>query len=314
MYREILLNSDNYARGDPNHPFFTFPEDIRFTHFCVRTCEFPNFYFNMAEIEVIGIITYNTNGTIKESKYVLVDKQDFPTVQSIVNMLNGTATTGLLSNTSGGATAFTNTPVFEVINTYFIGLSTNFGFPWAFDFSGTVLTAGTLNNGQVLTYPNAQVPLPSGLSLSSCNYPAKYLRRLLSFPNSVVVTPQLNGTIVDDQIIGAIKCTRDNYLLLRSSSMSGSMLPNTTSSGAYSIANVICKIPVNQGVFPYGTYVFYENNDSPSRENMFEYNGGQANSFDLYFTRPNPLMYDDIVDFQGWNFSVTLGIMTSETP
>jgi hypothetical protein len=314
MYREILFNSDNFSRGDRNHPFFTFPEELRFEYFCVKTAEFPNFYFNVAKNEVLGIITYNSNGTVREYKYMIVQAQNLPNVTAVVAMLNA-----LVSNTTGGNSIFNSPgpgPVFVVINTYFIGLSTQFGFPWSFDFSGnTTQPSGTNLSPTSITYLNNFIVSPTPLTQPNVTYQSKYLARLLGYPALTTITNNLNGVDLNDQTVGAIKATRDSYLLLKSNSMSGATFtPNTTFSGAYASANVICKIPINQGTFPYGTYVFYETNQTPSTENMFSYNGGVTGNFDLYFVRPDPALQDDTVDFQGWNFSVTIAIITSETP
>lgn len=313
MYREILLNSEDYNRGDRNHPWFTFPEDVNINHFCIKTVEFPNFYENVPRPELFGIITYNANGTVGQAKYAVLGTGvgtddgvpitgiNYPTVASIVAMLNTFVGTGTGFN-GGGA----NNPTFVVVDNYWIGLSTSFtgttaAGGWALDFNGSQIS-GSLSP-------------PSTAALQTVNYVSKYLRRLFGFPTSTTTSPILDGTDLNIHTLGAIKATRDNYLLLRSLAMGGSMFtPTTTNTGSYSLANVIAKIPVNQGTFPYGTYVFYEVNDTPVPESMFAYNGGRTGNFDLYFTRSSPDMADDVVDFQGWNFSVTLGIITNETP
>jgi len=316
MYREILFNSEAFSRGDKNHPYFVFPEELRFEYFCVRTAEFPNFYYNVASSEVIGIITFNTDGSPKQYKYMIVESQNFPNVSSIVTMLNA-----LLNNVVGGNTVFTSSPInpqFVVVNTYFIGLNPQFNFPWAFDFSGRfapVAPGGTNISPTLITYPNTTLPSTTSLVPASVNYASRYLCRLFGYPTGTEITPLLGGINTLDQTVGAIKATRDNYLLLKSNSMSGATFtPNTTYQGAYAAANVIAKIPVNQGTFPYGTYVFYETNQNPTPDNMFQYNGGKTGNFDLYFVRSDPSMSEDTIDFQGWNFSVTIGIITSETP
>jgi hypothetical protein len=298
MYREILLNSENFNRGDNNHPWFTFPEDVNINYFCIKTVEFPNFYQNLPEAELIGIITYNPDGTVGQSKYTILGPANYPNVSSLVAALNTWMITGTQFN--GAA------PVFTVVNSYWIGLSTAFtgstaAGGWAFDFGGVIL-AGSLSP-------------PSAANLQSVQYVSRYLRRLFGYPITITTSPILNSTTLNTTTLGAIKATRDNYLLLRSNCMGGAMFtPNTTNTGSYALANVIAKIPVNQGTFPYGTYIFYEINDTPTTTTMFTYNGGRTGNFDLYFTRSSPDMYQDVVDFQGWNFSVTLGIVTSESP
>jgi hypothetical protein len=309
MYRELILNSNDFTRGDKNHPVFTLPEDIRFTRFCVKTCEFPNFYLDLPVPEMLGIITFNSNGTINQAKYVIIQPQSFGSVTSLVTMLNAFVALG--------GNNFTNPPTFTVVNNYWIGFSAAIGFigtipTWALDFSGN----NSLQNlGTLGTITNPLNPFVGTLNANTVNYQSKYLRRLFGYSESVLVSPPLDALQLNIQTLGAIKATPDNYLLLRSSAMSGAMYtPNTTTSGSFTIANVISKIPVNQGTFAYGSYVFYEVNDSPTEENMFDYNGGNTNNFDLYFTRSPVSMMNDVVDFQGWNFSVTLGIITHDTP
>jgi hypothetical protein len=311
MYREILLNSDAFSRGDKNHPVFVFPEDLNFEYFCVRTAEFPNFYYNLAQNETIGIVTYNANGTVAQYKYMIVQSQNFPNVTSLVTMLNF-----LMNDLTGGNTKFTNNPVFSVVNTYFIGLNPQFGLSWSIDFSGVMSQSSGSNLGaNLIVYLNATVPNPGNLIPAQNTYVSKYLRRLFGYDTSVTISPKLDGISTADQTLGAIKATRDNYLLLKSNAMSGATFtPNTTFQGAYTNSNVIGKIPVNQGTFPYGTFVFYETNQNPSPENMFSFNGGKIGNFDLYFVRPDPSMSEDPIDFQGWNFSVTLGIISNVSP
>jgi len=300
MYREILLNSEDFTRGDRNHPIFTFPEDLRMNYFCIRTAEFPNFYVNIAKDELLGIITFDANGNYLQSKYIIVTQQNFPNVTSIVTFLNSFLSAG---------TNFTGGPQFTVINTYWIGLSVPFTAPYfSFDFSGKI--ASGFSGSQL-------APTVSLTSLQNVNYVSNYTRRLLGFSENITLTPLIPATVISVTLEGwnAIKETRDNYILLKSNAMSGATFTaNTAFTGSYTLSNVIGKIPVNQGTFPYGTYVFYETNDNPIAEGMFSFNGASTGTFDLYFTRASPSMSEDVIDFQGWNFSVTLGIITNESP
>jgi hypothetical protein len=295
MYREIILNSEDFNRGNRNHPTYVFPEELRFERFCIKSVEFPNFYLNQPDTEHMGIIAYDAAGAILTTKYVLISPVNYPTVAALVTALN---------TWISATTPFPGSPVFAVKDNYWITLTTGFtAVTFAFDFSGS------------------QQGSPIAPTVTETHQPAKFMRRLFGYPDNLQtlgvdnVTAKLDAQTLNVNTIGALKPTRDNYLLLKSNCMSGATYtPNSGYKGSHANANVLAKIPINQGTFPYGTYVFYQPGDNTTDENMFSYNGGQTTKFDLFFTRPSPALSEDVVDFQGWNFSVTIGLITYEAP
>lgn len=279
MYRELILNSEAFFKGDKNHPQFIFPEDITLKKFCVRNVQLPNF---------------NNN---------------FPVTQEKVRLEYKTVATGDVWQAAGvvNIDGPANFPTVAVLGAFFSTVIQASLFP----IFGVVTTSVQLTESFFLIPDNAFPAVITGwrIVFDAVDFlkPAKYFRRLMgSNPlNAASVTyPAAN------YVIGALKMTQNNYLLLKSNAMSGATFtPNGTRTGNSQSASVLAKIPIDFSTSAYGNYIFYSVNDSPSSETMFSYNGGKINMFDLYFTRPYD---DDVVDFQGFNFSITLGILTND--
>lgn len=291
MYREIILNSNNYSRGSINHPIFEFPENIVLKKFCVRSVEVPNFYFNHPNTETWGITAYDANGT------EVVDS----TCTAVTGPQNFTTATQLATRLTEVAATMTDAvkPTFSVDSSdpNFIRLSSPFA-------------AG------VASFKLNFTPSPGA--------PSNFFRRLFGYTGYVTYNAS-NGTFTqlvplsnsyDAQagssvnLIGALKMAQDNYILLKSDAMSGATFtPNLTWQGSFSSASTLSKVATKSDSSPYGTYNFFTLNDSPVPETMFSYNGDILSKFDLYFTRPHD---NEVIDFQGFNFSVTIGIITDD--
>lgn len=268
MYREMILNSEDFFRGDKNRPVFIFPEDVKLKKFCVRNVQLPNFFVNLPADETLVIETRVANGDITS----------FPSQWAPTNFLT-LAEFNTRMNTH--LASLPGPPTFQVEDTFFLTLQNTFD-PTVIDFRFNYRQSGVIS---------------------------KYMRRLLGDCSNVETS---QWYLASGFKIGALKMSQNNYVLLKSDSMSGATFtPNLKRSGSYSSASVMAKIPTRFSEAPYGTYLFYNVNDSPSSETMFSYNGGKMNMFDLYFTRPNDT---DVIDFQGWNFSVTIGIITDRVP
>jgi hypothetical protein len=279
MYRELILNSDAYFKGDKNHPNFIFPEDITLKKFCVRNVQLPNFNLNFPRVSEEVRVEWLTDATGEIWQEGRVIKINGPLNVSTVAELGAV-------------------------------VSSIFQLSLEDDFPGNGSTAVAVGD----FFLEAGVALPADITQwrfvwESSDYfrPAKYLRRLLGdvlFNKTSDIYPGV------DWKIGALKMTQNNYLLLKSNAMSGATFtPNGSRFGNSQSASILAKIPIDFSNANYGTYLFYSVNDSPSSETMFSYNGGKINMFDLYFTRP----YDnDVIDFQGFNFSITLGILTND--
>jgi hypothetical protein len=272
MYRELILNSEEYTRGDKNHPRFLFPENVSLDKFCVRNVQVPNFLLNVPRRNYLRIRCHDVSGVVTETTGAPIFPRNINSVAELVGVLNP-----ILAALGGGTGSFgVNNEFWLQLDTLIAGCSF-----FSFEYSGD-----------------------DGLE-------AKHLRRLLGDIESVLESkPYANQ--INTPLVGALKMTQNNYLLLKSNAMAGAnFTPNTRVGGAYQTVSTLAKIPLNFSSNPYGQYVFYDVNDAPSPETMFSFNGHQLNEFDLYFTRPHDT---DVVDFQGWNFGVTLGIITNEAP
>jgi len=276
MYREMILNSEDYWRGDKNVPVFLFPEEVRLKKFCVRNVQVPNFLQNLPVAETLHIDTLSAGGVITTTNgfFPVANYNNVLEFQTDLNSL-------LLASVAGAPK-----PAFNTISSFWLGLATTF-------------LAGIVSFRFNYQQTNGIEP--------------KYLRRLLGDKSDALYSQWYSAQALPTvPIVGALKMTQNNYFLLKSNAMSGATFtPNFTRHGSYSSASVLAKIPVNFTTFPQSSYVFYSVNDSPTSETMFSFNGHTLNKFDLYFTRPND---DEPIDFLGFNFAITLGILTDESP
>lgn len=107
----------------------------------------------------------------------------------------------------------------------------------------------------------------------------------------------------------AIRPNEAKYIYMHSNMARGaSFTPNNlTSKGIYNSSDVIAKIPFDTTNVPENQYLWYSANDAPSITTMFSYYGDSLEEMDIYFTAENS---DEKLDFNGFDFSCTLGILT----
>jgi len=108
------------------------------------------------------------------------------------------------------------------------------------------------------------------------------------------------------------KYTDTNYILMRSSmAKGGSFTPNVVAQkGSSGSGDVLAKVPMNFAHYPFKTYLSYGVDTPPLIETMFNYNGTEIDTMDIYFTRE----FDDTpIDFNGLDFSCTIGVWTCRT-
>jgi hypothetical protein len=266
LYRELLLSSDTYTRGDKNHPFFQFPEAISVNKFFIRSAEIPNFWWNLPADESLTLNVYNSAGAVVATHTATVVANRYHNTPKIAGILNTAFTTAL------GA-------IWDVHESFYIFVTTDF-------------TVGTADHYK--------------LDFTGSPYLQKLFGSVSTVSQAYDVSSGAHTTEFTKRHIGALKGMRDNYILLKSGAASGMVFtPNITASGSHASTNILAKIPINPATFGNESYI-YQENDAPNLENMFNFNSSQLANLDLYCTRP---WNDDPLDFNGLNFSVTIGII-----
>jgi hypothetical protein len=94
---------------------------------------------------------------------------------------------------------------------------------------------------------------------------------------------------------------------MRSSMASGNSYAASTQGvrGGFGSANILGKIPLNPSQDPPGSTHLYMN--PVGTDTMFNFNGGEIDKMDLFFTKE---FTDEEVDFAGFHFTITIGIWT----
>lgn len=295
-YSELHVDSSDQCRtdGTRNNPKFQLTEELFVDHITLRHFASPLTFNNVLSNDKISLVTFIGTGDVAtptlppaqlDGADYVVDfaevPSDFYTPNSLSALLNG---------------EFSNYTV----------------VPDAEDSKGNVTISFTRTSP--ITGPKAAT--------------------WIFFQNSSTIDPDRNGDNsltsfmsfgfngdyrqvipVNDYefTTGSIRAVLPQYLMLRSSNlMSGASHPaqvrgaqgSGKSFGAFNSQNIIAKIPLPHPNVSVGDLMQLSINDSPSRENSFQYNGQHIDRFDLYLTSP----FSDIpLNLNGSVFSVTLG-------
>ncbi len=280
MYREMHINSTFRTQGTKNRPIYQLPEELLLKKFCVRSVEVPNFAETIPRTERLTISTYNTTdlSSIVSTDFLDLGPKNYMNLFELRDDLN-------LILANGG---HPGPPILVITDSFWLAVDPANPFTdgssfFRFDYTGVA----------------------SGVS-------AKYFARLLGDTEADTVSQPYTTSTAVVRNVGALKVVVNSYLLLKSTQMSGATFtPNTTFRGSFSQVDVLAKIPTNFTANPFGTYVFYTVNDAPSEDTIFSFNGYKITNLDFFFTRPDD---DEVVDFQGFNFSLTLGLYTDQAP
>lgn len=287
-YREIHVDSSEDARssGTKNHPILHLQDPLYIDYFCVRHITIPTTFDNLYEPSTLRWNVAHTGGTAFSQFDQVFQPGNYSTSDialAIQDFWGDEEPAGItLSAVAGGDNTITMT---------FTG-SVNLDYvTWAF-----LTSIDTLGGCVILQKLLGYGTNPTTVTLFDLNpavQPVKTNPTKFSYPNFLMLRSNL--------------CRGASFI----SNIRGPYVPNNSNLGNFTSGNILAKIPLNPGIVPPNSVFTYTNNDSPSISNMFTFDGEYVDSFDLYFTYPN----DDFpVDFKGYNFSVTLGIISSRIP
>ena len=293
-YREIHVDSsdDGRTRGNKSHPIFDLHDPLYLDKFCIRHVTIPTTFHNLYEESVIEW-TYSLDGaTVNGVFRTRFPAGNYSSAEIAILLENSWAVDG--GNPSG------------ILMTVGVGTDNTL----VMTFSGGVI-------GDVVTWQFI-TSLPTS-ALDADRRACPILQKLLGYGVDPATQPGFFlQDILQPQKTLPAKFSFPNYILLRSNLCRGSsFLSNIRGAyvpagdqGNYSSGNILAKIPLSPAIIPPNSVYTFSTNDSPSRENMFTFDGEYVDSFDLFFTYPNE---DVEISFNNYNFSLTLGLLSHRT-